>query len=144
MRGIALIVIVLALAFGCSKGSTAIRINGKITSGGEPATGAMVRLHPTGDVKLTMIPEGQVQADGTFAVSTFEPGDGVPPGTYKVCITWKDQVRSFGEMRDVGSDKFGGVYATPEKTTLSVTITATSADVVFDLPAVKNQQKPKK
>lgn len=40
--------------------------------------------------------KGQIEKDGTFRMRTFKPGDGVPPGTYKVYIT---DTLSFGETK---------------------------------------------
>jgi hypothetical protein len=33
-------------------------------------------------------PRGRVKADGSFAIGTYGPDDGAPPGEYKVVIVW--------------------------------------------------------
>jgi hypothetical protein len=33
-------------------------------------------------------PRGQVEADGTFTLTTYEAGDGAPAGEYQVTVEW--------------------------------------------------------
>jgi hypothetical protein len=57
--------------------------------------------------------------DGTFAVSTFEAGDGAPAGEYVATFAW-------GEARGLGidtdSDKLSGRYSNPETSEYHVTV----------------------
>jgi hypothetical protein len=34
-------------------------------------------------------PRGEIQADGSYQLSTYRPGDGAPPGTYRVLVAPK-------------------------------------------------------
>jgi len=51
---------------------------------GKPLAGASVQLVPQGQGRDAT---AQTDAQGTFKVSTFRPGDGALPGTYKVVIS---------------------------------------------------------
>src|SRR5262249_23178376 len=52
---------------------------GQVFVGGKPAEGAVVVLHPVGATKGDAPkPSGRVGADGSFTLSTVEPGDGAP------------------------------------------------------------------
>ncbi len=62
-------------------------------------------------------PSAYIQADGSFALRTYFPADGVttdgvPPGEYLVAINWYPaNVRNY---RSVISDKLGGRYGDPK------------------------------
>ena len=71
---------------------------GSITYQGQPVSGAFVALHP----KNRQQPEAPtatavVQPDGTFAVTTYDAGDGVPEGEYVVTVQWRKIAKSGGE-----------------------------------------------
>lgn len=63
---------------------------GTLTINGEPAAGALVQLVPTGGAadERNSRPWGVVQADGTFALSTYDGEPGAPAGDYAATITW--------------------------------------------------------
>jgi hypothetical protein len=62
---------------------------GKMLCQSRPATGALVYLYAVGsDEKTTLRPHGCVGEDGSFRLSTYEPGDGAPAGTYQVAVFW--------------------------------------------------------
>jgi hypothetical protein len=62
---------------------------GKVTYKGKPTPGAQLILHPVGSEDPNAPqPSGVVKDDGSFALSTFQPGDGAPAGDYKVAIIW--------------------------------------------------------
>jgi hypothetical protein len=64
------------------------------------------------------VPTATVQADGTFALTTFTKGDGAPPGDYVVTVQW------FRVAKDgsVGGNSLPKRYASPSTSPLSVTI----------------------
>ena len=68
---------------GCSNATTS-PVEGLVTFDGKPLAGAAVVFVPQGAGRDAT---GQTDAAGRFEMSTFEPGDGVLPGTYKVTIT---------------------------------------------------------
>ena len=76
--------LLLFAASGC--GSRLANVKGTVTlADGRPMTKGMV-IFETGDGPETVMARGAIAPDGTFEMSTFRPGDGVPPGKYKVLI----------------------------------------------------------
>ncbi|HXG10946.1 MAG TPA: hypothetical protein VNK04_14395 [Gemmataceae bacterium] len=64
-------------------------VSGQVFYGGKPTPGALVVFHPAGtEDPLAPRPSGQVQEDGSFTLTTYEPGDGAPEGEYDVAIVW--------------------------------------------------------
>ena len=62
-------------------------VRGQVLLEGKPVPHAHVVLHPLRPVE-TAVPPPQAKAnpDGSFAVSTFQAGDGAPPGEYAVTV----------------------------------------------------------
>jgi hypothetical protein len=88
-------------------------------AGKTPLVGAQIRLHPRGmALPDDAVPTATVQADGTFALTTFTKGDGAPPGDYVVTVQW------FRVAKDgsVGGNSLPKRYASPTTSPLSVTI----------------------
>ena len=103
---------------------------GTIAINGEPPAGAVVELHSTGeqpDVRNSR-PWGIVQEDGRYALSTYEKGDGAPPGTYKVTVRWPHDVTQPSLV-----DRLRGAYATAEGSEWTVTV----SEGENDLPPVE-------
>jgi hypothetical protein len=75
----------LALVFaGCGPGLQPVR--GKVTlPDGKPAAGSQVVFESDQDGKKISA-RGDVRDDGSYELSTFKPGDGVPPGKYNVQV----------------------------------------------------------
>jgi hypothetical protein len=76
--------VLLGCFAGCGSGMQPVR--GKVTlPDGKPAAGSQVVFESEQEAKKISA-RGDVQGDGTFELSTFKPGDGVPPGKYKVQV----------------------------------------------------------
>jgi len=76
------------------------QVTGKVTfSDGTPLTFGTVTFSND-----TTMCKGDVQEDGTYRMRTFKPGDGVPPGTYKIYITGTLQ---FGDSGKTGKTQGG-------------------------------------
>src|SRR4051794_15963433 len=76
-------VCVVALFVGCGKARTS-PVEGVVLLDGKPLTGASIQFIPQGTGKDAT---GETDSSGRFAMSTFQPRDGVLPGTYKVVIS---------------------------------------------------------
>src|SRR5215475_11519546 len=62
---------------------------GQVLFEGEPTPHALVVLHPvSAENKETPRPQGKVDADGAFTLSTYDAGDGAPAGEYVVTVQW--------------------------------------------------------
>lgn len=94
---------------------------GRITINGESPAGAVIELHSIGeqpDVRNSR-PWAVVQGDGSYALSTYEQGDGAPPGEYAVAVRWPPDV-----SQPSLADRLGGAYANAQKSPWKVTIDA--------------------
>lgn len=84
----ALLFAVAVVATGCGKP----KVTGKVTfADGSPLTQGTVNFT---DDKI--ICKGSIKDDGTFEMRTLKPGDGVPPGSYKVYLT---ETMRFGDVQ---------------------------------------------
>jgi hypothetical protein len=85
----AVAVLCLAGAAGCGSGPHPVR--GTVTlEDGTPVTGGMVTFE-TKDVEKPVTARGEIQPDGTYNLGTYKPGDGAPPGVYRVIVTPRAQ-----------------------------------------------------
>ncbi len=76
-------VIPASILVGCG-GAKTLPVEGVVTLDGKPLAGASIQFVPQGQGKDAT---GQTDNSGQFAMSTFQPRDGVLPGTYKVVIS---------------------------------------------------------
>ncbi len=118
-RGV-LLVGLLVLA-GCGGGRPKLYpVSGSVTVKGKPADGAVVRLFPAAGGEH--MPAGVVQPDGSFKLTTFEPGDGAPAGEYKLTVTWRPAKKT--TMDPDGPDKLAGRYADAGSSRLTAKVDA--------------------
>ena len=112
MRSSLLLLPVIALALGCSQTvekTVVYPVSGKVVYGGKAAAGVQVFLAPTADLMpqdAPSNPHGSTGADGTFTITTYEPGDGAPSGPYQILLIWPDNKQE--EENDI--DKLYGWY----------------------------------
>ena len=64
----------------------AYKTDGIVTLEGQPAVGARITLYPETKKRSRFFPTGKVGEDGTFELTTYQPGDGAPAGRYRVTI----------------------------------------------------------
>lgn len=113
-------------------------VTGKVTYQGEAVEGATIQLVPSD-------PAGKganaiSEADGTFALSTFEPGDGAMAGKYKVTVRKLVSVEQgvqkdgehVGEPAFVNKDMLPKKYRSLGSTPLEFEVTATGENT-FDI-----------
>jgi hypothetical protein len=75
----------LVVIAGCG-GTKLYPVTGKVVfPDGSPLTGGTVEFGPV-DKNAVLGPRGEIQADGTFRMSTFKEGDGAPEGKYRVLV----------------------------------------------------------
>lgn len=132
----ALLFAVAVVATGCGKP----KVTGKVTfSDGSPLTQGTVNF--TDDKVLC---KGSIKEDGTFEIRTLKPGDGVPPGKYKVYLT---ETARFGDAVETTSLDAVAVmhetindvppkYSNPEQSGLTIDVKgSTTYDITIDLDA---------
>lgn len=85
---------IVAVGCGGPERQPVYRVRGELYWAGKPAGGAVVFLHPIGEVPSTENPAqgprpaGRVQEDGSFQVSTYGINDGAPAGRYRLSVRW--------------------------------------------------------
>ena len=82
-RGRRRCLVALGLA-GCGGGKYPVRGTVTLDDGTPLTKGLVVFERVDGGPPITA--RGEIQADGTYELSTDKPGDGVPPGKYKVLL----------------------------------------------------------
>src|SRR5436309_2312718 len=78
------------LAAGCGDDRKPLYpVQGRVLFEDRPPPQALVVFHPLGDQgKEAVRPRGQVGPDGSFTLTTHNPGDGAPAGAYAVTVEW--------------------------------------------------------
>ena len=120
---VAMVVAVCVGLHGCSGDDWQAKTHpaqGRVIVNGQPAGGAVVELHSTGDIKPDVRnsrPWAVVQDDGTFTLSTYEFGDGAPLGEYAVVVRWPPNVN-----QPSLADRLNGAYSRPDRSKWRVTI----------------------
>lgn len=92
------------------------KVTGRVTVDGKPPGSPIsITCHPEGeaDVEHPTITQGLTDNDGAFSLSTYEQGDGVPPGEYRLTFFW-------GKFNPIsvsfsGPDQLKKRYDTPAK-----------------------------
>lgn len=122
--------LLVALApVGCEKPEARVPVypvSGKVLVGGKPVAGVMVVLHAAdGSQPAPARPNAKTAADGTFRLSTYEPQDGAPAGTFAVTLFWFKNTPD----DDGSADRFKSRYADPKAPVRTVTITEGSNEL---------------
>jgi hypothetical protein len=83
-----LIVVLACNACGRGDRKAVVPVEGQVLFENKPAQYALVVFHPVGGAPGAPRPTGRVGADGTFTLTTYDAGDGAPPGEYDVTVEW--------------------------------------------------------
>src|SRR4051794_7456446 len=87
---------------GC--GRQMAQVTGTVTlDDGTPVSKGLVVFEGTVDGKPVMA-RGEVKADGHYQLSTTKPGDGIPPGKYRVLINPLDSSDIPDEQKNIPFD----------------------------------------
>ena len=98
-------------------------VKGKITVDGQaPGSGIQIACHPVAglDTVHPTVTTGECNPDGTFVLSTYQSGDGIPAGDYILLFTWQEfnvMARSYS-----GKDKLNGRYDDAVKSPFKITV----------------------
>lgn len=99
---------------------TTTAVTGTVNVDGAPA--AFLRVVAVSSGATSQVPiesSALTSADGKFSLSTYESGDGVPAGTYKLTFYWGEMNLMNGQY---SGDKFKGRYADAAKSEVAVTV----------------------
>jgi hypothetical protein len=123
--------VLLGLICGCGKAQpdrvAVAPVSGSVSFEGKPPPGALIVLHPkSGETSAVPKPRAQVEADGTFRFSTYDSGDGVPPGDYVATITWYRLTKDAGEVK-AGPNVLPPKFANPKTSPWEVRVAESGA-----------------
>lgn len=150
---LAVCAVMLACQSGC--GPKLHKARGIVKVDGKPIDQGTVGFYPVVPGRPSM---AEIQPDGTFELSYLKPGDGLPPGEYKVTIVsdvWKENTAA--KAREDALEKKMGVqdemsmvagelihivpieYNTLDRTPLKQTVSDSSTEFEFDIPSKKKR-----
>jgi hypothetical protein len=134
------------LSSSCASKRKLYPVRGQVFAGGKPAAGALVVFQPADDPSPQALrPSGQVEADGSFTLSSYSPAegqprDGAPAGEYRVSISWfppnaKELLGKNGIT--MVPDRLGGRYGDPKTSGLQAKV----SEGTNELPAFQLELK---
>jgi len=119
-------------------------VTGKITVDGAPIAGATVIFK--GDQRGS---SGITNDQGVYTLMTFDPGDGVPAGNYKVAVIKQEIVGADSSYSDVNSPNYGKEpppealgktvfhvaekFGSPDSSGLTATVQAGTNEINFEV-----------
>ena len=119
-------------------------VKGTVTIDGSPVAGVGVLFVPAGDAADTVIDDEFVvahsattDAEGKFSVSTYVPGDGVPPGDYNVVFRWVPGPLQPNPPNAAALKAFSKKYGNPGKSEIKQNVGTTPVD----MPAIELKTK---
>ncbi len=135
---IAALALSVLAASACSGGKKLYPVHGQVFYDGQPATGALVVLHPIDDESPAAIrPSGHVDDAGNLKLTSYIAAsrvahDGAPAGEYIVTIAWLPaDVKEYLSKRPNTElpDKLQGRYSQPQRSTLRATVLPQPTDL---------------
>lgn len=115
----------ILLAAGCNSKPDRKRtypVSGTVLVDGSPAENLAVRAHPVGGIDQNdpTVSSAFTDQAGNFTFSTFETGDGIPGGEYKLTFEWGEM--NLLSMQYGGPDKLNSRYTNPENSTRVINV----------------------
>jgi hypothetical protein len=108
--------------------SNTVPVNGSVTYRGKAAAGYKVTFHPQFDIgSIKFTPSGETDNQGKYTLSTGAPGNGAPPGKYKVTIE-KLYATSDRKGQDTEADALKGKYNPKDPATSKFEVEVKSGD----------------
>jgi hypothetical protein len=113
----------LTLLAGCAENwAEVFPVSGAVTFGSEIPAGARIVLHPINAFATegeAVVPTGSVKPDGSFVITSYQSGDGAPPGAYVATIEWYKFDEKLGGP---GPNVIPAEYANPKTSPIRVTV----------------------
>ena len=109
---------------GCGGGPDIVPVSGKVTIDGQPLTKGVIQVIAEG-YRPAM---GDIQADGSFTLTTEKPNDGCVRGTHKVAIIGDETLGPASRKWHAPPD-----YADFVKSGLTLTVDKPTKDARFEL-----------
>jgi hypothetical protein len=88
---------VMTLVAGCGEATVPVfPVTGSVNFKGKPPGGALIVLSSTTGGAEGFAPTATVKDDGSFAITSYQPGDGAPQGEYVATLQWFKVVNDAG------------------------------------------------
>lgn len=118
--------ILAAATLGCGEGRPRpVAVQGIVLVEGRPAVGARVCLYSSEpwNEPWKVAPAGAADEEGRFSLTTYEPGDGAPPGDYRVTVVWKAPPPAGADPETAARvDRLRGAFKDPNTSGLRLTV----------------------
>ncbi len=101
-----------------------VPVSGRVLIDGEPLTVGNIQILPDG----ARAASGKIDSDGRFEMTTFEPGDGVVPGTHRVVVVANEALGGTGQKWHAPKK-----YVDPAMSNLTVEITEPTDSLEINL-----------
>jgi hypothetical protein len=100
-------------------------VSGRVLFEGQPLAGAKIVLHPIGaqSADAPPSPSGVTNAEGDFTLTSFQPGDGAPAGSFIATVEWTPKKPTAGASRKSNPAAAAKLYGQPESSPLLIAIT---------------------
>ncbi|MBX6313671.1 MAG: hypothetical protein IRY99_12245 [Isosphaeraceae bacterium] len=129
---------ILILASGCGRSTPerpeTVPLSGKVTYKGQPIPKGTVTFQADSGPVAT----GQIQPDGTYRMTTFEPGDGVVLGHHRVAIIANTEDPTLMPGSSPGyrapKDLIPASYGDPRTSNLEANVQKDTRNLDFNLP----------
>ena len=123
-----------------------MRVTGTVLVDGEaPQTPVQVKAYPDTAAAADQPPSsGVTDEEGVFDLSTYNKGDGLPEGEYKLTFQWTELRLGGAALGGSGSDKLGGQYSNPKTTPFTVTVEESKEVVDLGTFELKKSASPTK
>lgn len=94
-------------------------VTGTVNLDGKPIAGAKVVLHAIdGSKPGDITPTGVTEENGTFEISSYQPKDGAPEGSWSVTVSWPEILPGGGSDPEYGRERLPLKYQDPNKSGL--------------------------
>jgi len=122
-----LVILVTVSTASCTRArKPVVPVRGKVLFQGKPAAGASINFHPADkDAPNPAYPGAEVEADGSFQLTTYTTGDGAPVGKYVVTVVWLKE----NKVKGRGQSLLPGRYSNPATSGLEATVTEGSNEL---------------
>lgn len=115
--------LVAATAWSAVDRTSVVPVAGTVRVFGRSAEGVVLTLHPIYERGVDAPrPRGRVDTSGRIEWTTFQRGDGLPPGDYAVTAMW-DQPADHDGVDAPNLPTISACYARPETSPLRITVT---------------------
>lgn len=122
MRCLGLLLAVVVVGCGDDRNwKETVPVTGEVLVDGSPADGVKIDFNPVAGIDQAQPTQSTAFTDpqGKFEASTYEVGDGVPPGEYQITFTWP-KLNKISMTFD--GDDLKGKYSDPKKSKFALTV----------------------